>query len=73
MRVISTKRQMRKRRATCSRCQRRSAELLCWQCQADAPVKVRRAFQLAVGLDAMRAAKKLVDDYARGGQPEEVA
>jgi hypothetical protein len=66
MRIIHTKRAMFRKRLNCSRCARRSAEILCWQCQADAPVKVRRAFQMAVGLDGMRAAARMVKEYASG-------
>ncbi len=66
MRIIQTKRLMSRKRLECSRCSRRSAEMLCWHCQADAPLKVRRAFQMAQGLDGMRAAMKIVRSYARG-------
>ena len=61
-------RHLRRRRCDrCKRCeQRRSDGLLCWACQADAPLKVQMAFQMATGLPGMRSATRLVIAWARG-------
>ena len=39
--------------------------LLCGRCRADAPEAIRRAFELAVGVDGMRKATELVRSYAQ--------
>lgn len=57
---------------TCLRCeQRRTKDLLCLACWADAPRPVQEAFRASTGLDGMRAATALVTSWARRDFQEE--